>query len=97
MNLPYILWIAAYNVSFVLGYLALDLAFFASPLSRSTYSPYSKLKVHPPAEPAALRAKDARAAAEAGAPPLLEAINTNGLVLFLLVSVSAAVVLVVRN
>lgn len=90
VNLPYVFWIAAYNVSFVLGYLSLDLAFFASPLSRSTYSPYSKLKVHPP-DPAALRGrththKDARGPGDAGAPALLEAVNKNGLVLFLLVS-----------
>ena len=68
----------------MLGYLTLDLAFFASPLSRSTYSPYSKLKVHRPA-PAPRKSSDARVAGDAGAPPLLEAINKNGLVLFLLV------------
>lgn len=80
-------WIAAYNVSFVLGYLCLDLAFFASPLSRSTYSPYSKLKVQP--DPAALRRNERFAVAgDVAAPPLLEAINKNGLVLFLLVSIS---------
>ncbi|THH17244.1 hypothetical protein EW146_g3541 [Bondarzewia mesenterica] len=46
VNLPYIAWVAAYNTSFLLGYLLLDLYFFPSPLSRSVYSPTSKLKVH---------------------------------------------------
>ncbi|TFY51306.1 hypothetical protein EVJ58_g10637 [Rhodofomes roseus] len=88
VNLQYILWIAAYNVTFLLGYMCLDLAFFASPFSRSTYSPYSKLKVQP--DPAMLK-KDERhgIAAEGSAPALLEAINRNGLSLFLLVRVSA--------
>ena len=72
--------------------LVLDLAFFASPLSRSVYSPYSKLKVHPAQD---VRGRAGRGSGEAtagmdagggSAPPLLEAINKNGLVLFLLVS-----------
>lgn len=83
VNLPYVFWIAAYNVSFVLGYLCLDLAFFASPLSRSTYSPYSKLKVQPDR-----RDERFAVAGDAAAPPLLDAINKNGLVLFLLVCAS---------
>ena len=96
-NLQYVVWIAAYNATFILGYLVLDLAFFASPLSRSVYSPTSKLKLHPdPRLLSATRAgtggggerrREAGAGAEAngGAQPLLEAINKNGLVLFLLV------------
>ena len=103
-NLQYVVWIAAYNATFILGYLVLDLAFFPSPLSRSVYSPTSKLKLHP--DPRLLSATrhagvgagvgagvDRRretgtgAEAGAGAQPLLEAINKNGLVLFLLVRV----------
>lgn len=97
-NLPYIIWIAAYNSTFLLGYLVLDLVFFPSPLSKSVYSPTSKLKVHP--DPDLLKAtrhlgtgagrerEDAAAAAVRGsAPALLEAVNKNGLVLFLLVRV----------
>ncbi|KAH9919571.1 GWT1-domain-containing protein [Fomitopsis serialis] len=77
VNLQYILWIAAYNVSFILGYMCLDLAFFASPLSKSTYSPYSKLKVqHDPGS----------------APALLDAINKNGLALFLLANLATGIV-----
>ena len=86
-NLQYVIWIAAYNSTFILGYLVLDLVFFPSPLSRSVYSPTSKLKVHPNAtrhELGAERGKEA-AAGGGGAQPLLEAINKNGLVLFLLV------------
>ena len=88
-NLQYVVWIAAYNSTFLLGYLVLDLAFFPSPLSKSVYSPMSKLKVHP--DPDMLKATRHTGGAgkewDAGgsAPPLLEAVNKNGLVLFLLV------------
>ena len=49
VNLPYIVWVAAYNTTVLLCYFLLDLAFFATPLSKSTYSPVSGLKVvrHP--------------------------------------------------
>jgi phosphatidylinositol glycan class W len=46
VNLPYILWVAAFNTTFLLCYLLLDLAFFPTPLAKSTYSPVSGLKVH---------------------------------------------------
>ena len=86
-NLQYVVWIAAYNSTFLLGYLVLDLVFFPSPLSRSVYSPTSKLKVHPNSTRHELGAERTREAAAGGggAQPLLEAINKNGLVLFLLV------------
>jgi phosphatidylinositol glycan class W len=82
-NLPYILWVAAFNTSFIFGYFLLDLFFFPSPLSKSIYSPTSKLKVPKerrkfPAESQIPPAKDA--------PVLLDAINQNGLAVFLLVS-----------
>ena len=89
VNLPYILWVAAYNTSFLLGYLLLDLVFFPSPLSKSVYSPTSKLKVQP--DPILLNhgRRDNRAFdGTLVAPALLEAINRNGLLFFLLVSMS---------
>ncbi|TFY79982.1 hypothetical protein EWM64_g4031 [Hericium alpestre] len=90
VNLPYVVWVAAFNVSFLLGYLALDLAFFPSPLSHSVYSPTSKLKVH--AEANANFLPQALQANAPTAPPLLEAINRNGLVIFLLSNVATGLV-----
>ncbi|KZT66714.1 hypothetical protein DAEQUDRAFT_674575 [Daedalea quercina L-15889] len=91
VNLQYVFWIAAYNASFILGYLCLDLAFFASPFSKSTYSLYSKLKVQPDL---AMLKKDERHGnvIESSAPPLLDAINQNGLALFLLANLMTGVV-----
>ena len=82
------IWIAAFNTTFILGYLLLDLIFFPSPLSRSTYSPTSKLKVQPDPTVLAVGKRNARGIDGAdNAPVLLEAINYNGLILFLLVSI----------
>ncbi|KAK0449720.1 GWT1-domain-containing protein [Desarmillaria tabescens] len=73
VNLSYILWVAAYNTSFILGYLLMDLYFYPSP-SRSKYTrQQSDQDVLP-----------SRIAVSA---PLFEAINKNGLVLFLLANV----------
>ena len=95
-NLPYVVWTAAFNTTFLTGYLVLDLVFFPSPLSKSVYSPHSKLKVHPAPDVLGARGRAERAGKGGGAgagvgvgaasaPVLLEAINKNGLVLFLLV------------
>lgn len=124
MNLPYVLWIAAYNTSFVLGYLLVEMHFFPGPVSRRAHaapqggplaeahtqtqtayalvppllarareglsekgglrrtpSGYAKLEVptHHAEEGAAGEVT------AAGPPVLLEAVNRNGLVLFLVV------------
>ncbi|KAL1726660.1 GWT1-domain-containing protein [Schizophyllum commune] len=75
VNLPYILWVAAYNTSAILGYFALDLLFFPRP---ERYDPTSGLKRSPGA------GGQNKEYAQAQAPALLEAINKNGLALFLL-------------
>lgn len=90
VNLPYVAWICAFNTTVILGYLLLDLVFFPSPLSKSIYSPTSKLKVQP--DPTLLNhgRRNYRGGDDtATAAPLLEAINKNGLVFFLLVRPSA--------
>ncbi|KAJ7102724.1 GWT1-domain-containing protein [Mycena epipterygia] len=76
-NLPYALWIAAFNTSFVLGYLVLDMAFFPAPTISKTRASSTSA---------------ARAYAPPPAPALLEAINTNALALFLLANVGTGVV-----
>ncbi|KAI8996653.1 GWT1-domain-containing protein [Trametes punicea] len=94
VNMQYIFWVAAYNTTFLLGYLVLDLLFFPSPLSKSVYSPTSKLKVHP--DPDMLKATQRTKGRDAGlggsAPALLEAVNANGLVLFLLANVMTGLI-----
>jgi len=88
VNLPYVAWVAAFNTTFLLGYLLLDLVFFPSPLSKSIYSPTSKLKVQPdPAviSPAKRNPRDTDDNPKAAV--LLDAINRNGLVLFLIANI----------
>ncbi|KAH9944887.1 GWT1-domain-containing protein [Amylocystis lapponica] len=66
VNVQYVLWVAAFNTSFLLGYLLLDLRFAPGP------GPVRRGAYKPPVAPTR-------------APALLEAVNRNGLVLFLLV------------
>ncbi|TFK52782.1 GWT1-domain-containing protein [Heliocybe sulcata] len=84
VNLTYILWVAAYNTTFLLGYLLLELFFFPSPFSKSVYSPTSKLKVQADTVMANTQAQ----LVPRQGPALLEAINRNSLVLFLLASLA---------
>ncbi|CAL1710321.1 unnamed protein product [Somion occarium] len=108
VNLQYITYTIAFNTTFLLGYLLLDLLFFPSPLSKSVYSPVSGLKVTPAAAPAVGgepngSGRDSRIAGTSdvstgsdtmvgGAPKLLDAINRNGLVLFLLANVATGLI-----
>ncbi|KAL1948259.1 hypothetical protein VTO73DRAFT_12334 [Trametes versicolor] len=93
VNLQYITWVTAYNTTFLLGYLVLDLFFFPSPMSKSVYSPTSKLKVHPdPDVLKATRHMRGRELSGGSAPALLEAVNKNGLVLFLLANVATGLI-----
>ncbi|KAJ7081634.1 GWT1-domain-containing protein [Mycena belliarum] len=73
-NLAYALWIVAFNTSFILAYLVLDMMFFPTPAVR---------KGKPVPTPIDTRAS---------APALLEAVNMNGLPLFLLANVGTGLV-----
>ncbi|KAI0073556.1 hypothetical protein K474DRAFT_1686168 [Panus rudis PR-1116 ss-1] len=108
VNLQYITWVIAYNTTFILGYLLLDLIFFPSPLSKSVYSPNSGLKVTRSValgagsigpETSARQQEGHKTTGsvssshgQGGAPMLLEAINKNGLVLFLLANVATGLI-----
>ncbi|KAJ7825372.1 GWT1-domain-containing protein, partial [Mycena olivaceomarginata] len=78
-NLPYALWIAAFNTSYILGYLVLDMLFFPTPAVRRKKSRQSTDDISASASPAC-------------APPLLEAINKNALPVFLLANVLTGLV-----
>ncbi|KAJ7272716.1 GWT1-domain-containing protein [Mycena haematopus] len=82
-NFAYALWIVAFNTSFILGYLVLDMIFFPAPAApRKTKSALSSpTPTHIPAS-----------ASLARAPPLLEAINQNALPLFLFANVLTGLV-----
>lgn len=60
-NLTYVLWVSAYNTSFLFGYLALELFLFSAHSTQAV-------------------------------PPLLEAVNTNGLAVFLVANVLTGLV-----
>jgi phosphatidylinositol glycan class W len=84
VNLPYILWVAAFNTTFMFGYFFLDLFIFPSTPSKPVCSPSLTLEV--PSDSSGIL-RDQHSPPLTGNPPaLLAAINRNGLVLFILVS-----------
>ncbi|KAG6846087.1 hypothetical protein H0H87_006451 [Tephrocybe sp. NHM501043] len=85
VNIRYIFWVTAFNTSFILGYLLLDICFNPS---RSVYSQQSKLKV--PVDKIDVECSNLQRTQVA--PPLLEAINQNGLALFLVANVATGLV-----
>ncbi|KIJ91233.1 hypothetical protein K443DRAFT_686228 [Laccaria amethystina LaAM-08-1] len=90
-NLPYILWVAAFNTSFLLAYLVvLDISFFPGPKPKKKEKPLDLISMSGRASPYVTSSQQPPVdeAVEQGNPPqLLEAINNHGLVLFLLANV----------
>ncbi|KIY66656.1 GWT1-domain-containing protein, partial [Cylindrobasidium torrendii FP15055 ss-10] len=81
VNLSYIFWIAAYNTSFLLGYMALDMFFFPQP---PEFKKRRSWEDEAEEVPFVYR--------EPEAPALLTAINNNSLAVFLLANVMTGVV-----
>lgn len=74
VNMQYVFWVAAFNTSFILGYLLINMNHLFIYSQRSSKVPENKNEVYQSSQQ------------EFDVPPLLEAINKNGLVLFLAVS-----------
>ncbi|KAG6336647.1 hypothetical protein ID866_2428 [Astraeus odoratus] len=83
-NLPYILWTSAFNASFILGYCLLDMFFFPTRISR----------LKDPSDPTGKRfiLECSGPESSSRAPRLLEAINKNGLVIFLVANVTTGLI-----
>ncbi|KAJ7057956.1 GWT1-domain-containing protein [Mycena amicta] len=79
-NFPYVLWIAAFNTSFILGYIV--------PKQRATAAPAPATSYFSPDPPEPVNG----ISSPVRAPPLLEALNKNGLPVFLLANVGTGVV-----
>ncbi|TFK28338.1 hypothetical protein FA15DRAFT_612475 [Coprinopsis marcescibilis] len=86
VNLPYIMWVAAYNVFFVLAYIVLlDVIFFPGPKTKKPKTPTKE-----PHSPTVYRRVNVTLA---GNPPkLLDDINKHSLSIFLLANVSTGVI-----
>jgi phosphatidylinositol glycan class W len=97
-NLPYILWVAAFNTSFLLAYLVvLDISFFPGPKPKKKEKPLDLISMSGRASPYVTSSQQPPVdeAVEQGNPPqLLEAINNHGLVLFLLVRLLSFIFLI---
>jgi GWT1 len=80
-NLPYILWVAAVNTTLILAFLLLDMYNFPSPAIKSMQTEPESFKLTVPRKIPEISI----ASPSTQVPLLLEAVNKNGLVLFLAV------------
>ncbi|KAF9461756.1 GWT1-domain-containing protein [Collybia nuda] len=92
VNLTYILWMVAFNTSFILGYFLLDLYFYPSSTAKKIGHP-SPVKLNPPSDHtrSGMHQMTPQRHLE-NPPPLLEAINKNSLVLFLVANVATGLI-----
>ncbi|KIL66037.1 hypothetical protein M378DRAFT_161257 [Amanita muscaria Koide BX008] len=93
VNLPYILWIAAFNTTFLFAYLLLDILFFPTPapqkIPKSNLDTQNK-RVEEHNEHISSSQQQPYVALTPS--PLLEAVNRNALALFLLANVCTGVI-----
>ena len=83
VNLPYILWVTAYNTSFLLFYLGLDMWIFSGGNSRGEKITKHHKKADAPPPPPRPPAQQIQFG---NPPPLLDLINRHSLAIFLLVN-----------
>ncbi|KAG1740476.1 GWT1-domain-containing protein [Suillus paluster] len=81
-NISYILWVAAFNTSFILGYILLDMVFFPTRTS----------KIRDPTDPSGKRLLIEEKGPKGCAPALLDAINKNALIMFLLANAATGLI-----
>ncbi|THH03925.1 hypothetical protein EW145_g5899 [Phellinidium pouzarii] len=89
-NLPYVVWVAAYNTSFIMCYLVLDILAAPATNSRSQGWEGASSQLEPPSSETFY--KEPKAKPKSRAPALLNAINLNGLALFLLANVGTGLI-----
>ncbi|KAF9256317.1 GWT1-domain-containing protein [Marasmius fiardii PR-910] len=85
VNVSYIFWVSAYNTSFVLGYMVLDILFF--PTTRPSKPKYSKDKLTEYTEVSSVDVSS-----EETPPKMFSAVNKNGLALFLISNLATGIV-----
>ena len=86
VNLPYILWVVAFNAWFLLSYFILDTVFYPTPEHSKTRKLSSTRDTEAKEPLSNFQRNSHDRQAKATPAPLLDAINKNGLALFLLVS-----------
>ncbi|KAI5121922.1 hypothetical protein M0805_000251 [Coniferiporia weirii] len=86
-NFPYVMWMAAFNTSFIMCYLLLDTLVSPASISKGWEGQGDRLQPSTAADIHATSSKELSLKPKPKAPMLLEAINLNGLALFLLANI----------
>ncbi|KAF8584602.1 GWT1-domain-containing protein [Ramaria rubella] len=95
-NARYVFWVAAFNTTFITAYLALDIIFYPPRLEQKALQRKPSNLLSPSSSPSAQRASEPASSIDTASPRkasiLLEAINMNGLPLFLLANIATGLI-----